>query len=145
MICVYYMKDSKGKKYYGCISKSCAFGRRDRDCVYGSVRELVLSFWNFYFDSKGVKSLITYNNPIDPLSFNGFNTDWLFSSKKVTDFDDKIDSLPPINVLPPEFRESEAYKTGVLPAWKTLSKSENKYWREFKTVKKNNIQKFLKK
>eukprot|EP00392_Amoebophrya_sp_AT5.2_P010096 g10149.t1 len=52
--------------YYGALSKSNFSLIRSRDCVYTSVRELVMSYWDFYFNLKGEKTLIGYNGPFAP-------------------------------------------------------------------------------
>ncbi|CAD7943172.1 unnamed protein product [Amoebophrya sp. A25] len=91
-LCVYSVKvaGSKGRaaqtKFYGALSKSNFSTLRSRDCVYRSVRELVMSYWDFYFNMRGEKALTTYSSKFDPLeSFAGVvgkegRYQWLFGT-----------------------------------------------------------------
>lgn len=55
----------KGKHGWGCISKSNTALLKGRDPVYRDIRELVMSYFDFYFNTKGVKALYAYSNPIN--------------------------------------------------------------------------------
>ena len=64
----------KGPRGWGSISKSNTTLLRGRDPIYSSIRELVMSYFEFYFNTKGKKSLYAYSNPIDLNRFN--NWEW---------------------------------------------------------------------
>ncbi len=63
-------KDDKG---WGSLSKSNTTLLRGRDPIYKSIRELVMSYFEFYFNLKGQKSLYAYSDPIDLNHFNHWN------------------------------------------------------------------------
>lgn len=55
----------KGKHGWGCISKSNTALLKGRDPVYRDIRELVMSYFDFYFNVNRVKALYAYSNPIN--------------------------------------------------------------------------------
>ena len=64
-ICVYreeriHSITKQKKKYYGAISRSFLTVLRSRDCVYESVKQVVMSYWDFYYGSSGEKTLCGY-------------------------------------------------------------------------------------
>lgn len=63
----------KGKHGWGSISKSNTTLLRGRDPIYKSIRELVMSYFEFYFNLRGQKSLYAYSNPINLNNFNQWN------------------------------------------------------------------------
>ena len=52
------------KGLWGSISKSAYAGCRGRDPVYATLRELVMSYFEFYVNKEGIKTLRGYSNPI---------------------------------------------------------------------------------
>lgn len=64
----------KGPKGWGSISKSNTTLLRGRDPIYSSIRELVMSYFEFYFNTEGRKSLYAYSNPINLNRYNAW--DW---------------------------------------------------------------------
>ncbi|CAE8622442.1 unnamed protein product [Polarella glacialis] len=56
-----YQKDG----LWGSVSKSNYTGVRGRDPVYKSVRELVMSYYNFYCNKEGIKTLVAHSAPIN--------------------------------------------------------------------------------
>jgi hypothetical protein len=67
----------KDKKGWGSISKSNTTLLRGRDPIYFTVRELVMSYFEFYFNMKGKKSLYAYSSPINLNHYNHW--DWRFT------------------------------------------------------------------
>jgi hypothetical protein len=63
----------RGPRGWGSLSKSNTTLLRGRDPVYSSVRELVMSYFEFYFNTKGKKSLYAYSNPINLNRYNNWN------------------------------------------------------------------------
>lgn len=61
----------KTKSGWGSISKSNTTLLAGRDPFYRSPRELVMSYFDFYFNTKGKKSLYAYS---DPINLNRFNS-----------------------------------------------------------------------
>ncbi len=60
----------KHKKFWGSIGKSSTTLLMGRSPVYRSVRELVMSYFDFYFDKRGKKSLVSFSRPINLNSYN---------------------------------------------------------------------------
>jgi hypothetical protein len=59
-------------KYWGAVAKSNTSVLRFREPVYASVRELVMSYFDMYFNTKNVKTLRKYSEPIPIENFEKF-------------------------------------------------------------------------
>ncbi|MCL6500895.1 MAG: hypothetical protein K6T16_02585 [Candidatus Pacearchaeota archaeon] len=66
---------------WGAISKSNHATLRYRDAVYRSLRELVMSYFNEYYNGRGQKTLRSYSAPLDLRKFNSI--DWVTSETDV--------------------------------------------------------------
>lgn len=60
----------KGKYGWGSVSKSNTTLLRGRDPVFRNIHELVMSYFEFYFNMQGEKSLYSYSLPIDLNRYN---------------------------------------------------------------------------
>ena len=49
---------------FGAVAKSNTTLLRFREPVYRTIRELVMSYFDFYFNTYGQKSLRSYTNPV---------------------------------------------------------------------------------
>jgi hypothetical protein len=63
----------KTKTGWGSLSKSNTTLLRGRDPIFRNIRELVMSYFEFYFNVKGQKSLYAYSNPINLNNYNHWN------------------------------------------------------------------------
>lgn len=103
---------------WGALGKSNFTLIRARDPVYRSLRELMMSYFDFYFNTKGEKSFVGYSKPF-PLA--GCGKDWLFSEEpvcgKLSDFDDQK-KCPIVPTLPRGFQRKKL----LLPASKAVLK-----------------------
>lgn len=63
----------KQNNLYGAVAKSNTTTLRFREPVYRSVRELVMSYFDFYFNTLGDKSLRSYSNPVNLTKFDKYN------------------------------------------------------------------------
>ena len=70
----------KQKSYWGAIAKSNFTTLKFREPVYKTVRELVMSYFDFYFDIYGKKTLRKYSAPINLASLGN---EWLINPKKI--------------------------------------------------------------
>ena len=61
-----YREDS----HWGAVAKSNFSSLRYREPVYRSLRELVMSYFDFYFNTDGYKSLRSYSLPLDLTIYN---------------------------------------------------------------------------
>lgn len=71
----------KTKHGWGCISKSNTTMLRGRDPVYRDIRELVMSYFDFYFNMEGDKALYAYSMPIDLNKYNQW--EWRTTDKNL--------------------------------------------------------------
>lgn len=69
----------KENNCFGAVAKSNTTLLRFREPVYKSLRELVMSYFEFYFNTLGEKSLRTYSNPVNLSKFDKFN--WMTTDK----------------------------------------------------------------
>jgi hypothetical protein len=69
----------KQNNLYGAVAKSNTTTLRFREPVYRSIRELVMSYFDFYFNTLGDKSLRSYSNPVDLSRFDKDN--WMTTEK----------------------------------------------------------------
>lgn len=60
---------------WGAVAKSNYAGLRYRDPVYRTLRELVLSYFEHYYNPKGEKTLRRYSRPVDLSRFDAI--DWM--------------------------------------------------------------------
>lgn len=63
----------KTKYGWGSLSKSNTALLKGRDPVYRSIRELVMSYFDFYFNVNGEKALYGYSDPINLNRYNSWN------------------------------------------------------------------------
>ncbi len=63
----------KQNNCYGAVAKSNTTVLRFREPVYRTVRELVMSYFDFYFNTLGEKSLRSYSAPVDLSRFDKYN------------------------------------------------------------------------
>lgn len=65
----------KKNNLWGAIAKSNTTVLRFREPVYKTIRELVMSYFDFYFNTQGEKSLRSYSNPVNLSKFD--KDDWM--------------------------------------------------------------------
>jgi hypothetical protein len=76
---------------YGAVAKSNFAGLRAREPIYRSLRELVMSYFEFFFNVHGDKTLRNYTRPINLSSFDHFN--WLWEDTGVDQIERRLLSL----------------------------------------------------
>lgn len=97
---------------WGAISKTNHAVLRYREPVYKDIRELVMSYFHEYSDSKGNKTLREYSNPVDLSIFDNtgneisenkkegfFYTDWMISEEDLWHVHDYLDSVKHFSIL----------------------------------------------
>jgi hypothetical protein len=77
--------------YWGAVAKSNFTTLRYREPVYRSVRELIMSYFDFYFNTKGEKSLRSYSLPLDLTVYD--SRKWETTDEDLEYIGDKIESL----------------------------------------------------
>jgi hypothetical protein len=84
---------------WGAVAKSNFVGLRYREPVYRSLRELVMSYFNDYFNSDGFRSMRSYTRPLDLSRFDALN--WMTSQDGLSGIvDDALDRLPTSPIAP---------------------------------------------
>lgn len=63
----------KQNNHFGAIAKSNTTTLRFREPVYRTIRELVMSYFDFYFNTLGEKSLRSFSVPVNLERFDKFN------------------------------------------------------------------------
>ncbi len=84
----------------GALAKSNYTGLRYRSPVYGSLRELVLSYFEDYFNPSGELTLRSYTRPLD-LRTSRFG-EWRTREDDLDDIGEHMDTLPITVVVSPE-------------------------------------------
>jgi hypothetical protein len=102
----------------GAIAKSNFVGLRYREPVYRSLRELVMSYFDDYFNVNGVRSLRYYTRPLKLGAFD--HLEWLVSDVGADAIERRLLQLRRIPLLSPEMAASLApvdalsYQAGML-------------------------------
>jgi hypothetical protein len=74
----------KHNNCFGAVAKSNTTTLRFREPIYNTLKELILSYFEFYFNTIGEKTLRSYSNPVDLSRFDKLN--WM-------DTDDNLDYI----------------------------------------------------
>ncbi|MDP2915198.1 MAG: hypothetical protein Q8O91_07075 [Candidatus Aminicenantes bacterium] len=74
---------------WGCVAKSNFTVLRFREPVYRSIRELMMSYFDVYFNSIGEKTLRAYSVPFDLIRFD--KNDWMTTEEDVSYIGDALD------------------------------------------------------
>ena len=62
---------------WGAVAKSNFVGLRYREPVYTSLRELVMSYFDQFYNVNGIKTLRTHTRPVDLTQFDNLGWEWL--------------------------------------------------------------------
>ncbi len=76
---------------WGAVGKSNYFGLRFREPIYRTVRELVMSYFELYFNVRGEKTLRSYTGPLNLQSFDKLN--WMVSDEPLEAIADRLDEI----------------------------------------------------
>jgi hypothetical protein len=83
----------------GAVAKSNFVGLRFREPIHRSLRELVLSYFEQYFNAAGEKTLRGYSPVLDLRRFDRY--DWTFRDEPLRYVSDRLDALPHRRLLSP--------------------------------------------
>jgi hypothetical protein len=81
----------KENGFWGAVAKSNFTSLRFREPVYRSLRELIMSYFDFFFNIEGFKSLRSYSLPFNLELFE--NRHWATTDEDLEYIGDKIESL----------------------------------------------------
>ena len=95
------------ERYWGAVAKSNFTSLRYREPVYLSLRELIMSYFDFFFNINGEKSLRSYSLPFDLSVYNERN--WATTDEDLEYIGEKIESIHHYPVATPRMI-SKLYK-----------------------------------
>ena len=106
----------KQEERWGAVAKSNFSGLRFREPVYRSLRELVMSYFEDYFNSAGEKTLRGYTAPLNLSKFDN----WLTDDATMDKIADRLDQIRKFKILTPGMiktlspMDKRAYDAGLL-------------------------------
>jgi hypothetical protein len=84
--------------HWGAVAKSNYSGLRYREPVYRTLRELVMSYFEHYYNLRKEKTLRRYSRPVNLVRFDA--TGWMTAEEDVWQIPDHLCSIPHTPVLP---------------------------------------------
>ena len=88
------------RSFWGAVAKSNYAGLRFREPVYRTLRELVMSYFEHYFNHAGEKTLRTYSRPVNLGRFDG----WAEAEREVWEIPEYLCGIRHTPLLPPGLR-----------------------------------------
>ena len=82
---------------YGAVAKSNTTVLQYREPVYHTLRELVMSYFDFYFNISGEKSLRSYSNPVNLSKFDKQN--WMTTEENLDFIGDYLNEIKHNKIL----------------------------------------------
>ncbi len=89
----------KAKHGWGAIGRSNYSGLRYREPVYRSIRELVMSYFESYFNLRREKTLRAYSRPVNLARFD--RIDWMTTEEDVWDIPNHLVKIPHTKIAGP--------------------------------------------
>jgi hypothetical protein len=90
----------KPTTHWGAVAKSNFSGLRYREPVYRDLRELVMSYFEDYFNARGEKTLTAYRSPIDLKVFD--HLEWMTRDEGLEQLSQEMDRYPIHPVITPK-------------------------------------------
>jgi hypothetical protein len=90
----------KRSGYWGAVAKSNFSGLRFREPIFRTLRELVLSYFEQYFNIEGEKTLRGYSAPLNLAAFDQFH--WTTSDDCMDAIADRLDKIRKFSLLSQE-------------------------------------------
>ncbi len=82
----------KESRHWGAIAKSNYSGLRFREPVYRTLRELVMSYFEHYYNLAGEKTLRTFSRPVNLARFDRIG--WMTAEQDLWEIGDYLTSIP---------------------------------------------------
>lgn len=104
--------------YWGALAKSNFAGLRFREPVYRTLRELVLSYFEAYFNSAGEKTLRGYTVPLNLAAYDKIS--WMTRDDRLDDIGVRLGRLRTVRLLTPRMAaalnrvDERSYQAGML-------------------------------
>jgi len=87
--------------HWGAIAKSNFSGLRYREPVYRSLRELVMSYFDGYFNLRGDRTLRAYSRPVNLARFDRPRPDWMTTEEDLWWIAEHLVEIPHTPLLSP--------------------------------------------
>lgn len=110
----------KNDGHWGAVSKSNFVGLRFREPIYRNLRELVLSYFEQYYNVAYEKTLRSYSLPLDLKVFDKFH--WMTRDESLERIAKRLDKIRKIPILTPSMIsnlslvDERSYQTGLFEA-----------------------------
>lgn len=107
-------------EYWGAVAKSNFVGLRFREPIYRTLRELVLSYFEQYYNAAREKTLRSYTPPLNLKAFDKFN--WMTRDESLERIAKKLDKIRKIPILTPSMTsnlslvDERSYQAGLFEA-----------------------------
>ena len=104
--------------FYGAVAKSNFTGLRFREAVYRNLRELVMSYFEVYFNVQGIKTMRGYTRPINLANYD--KKCWMWKDEGVDFIEHRLKELRLTSVVTPEMAsrfipvDQRSYEAGML-------------------------------
>jgi hypothetical protein len=108
------------EEYWGAVAKSNFVGLRFREPIYRNLRELVLSYFEQYYNVAREKTLRSYTPPLNLMAFDQFN--WMIRDESLERIAKKLDKIRKIPILTPSMTsnlslvDERSYRAGLFEA-----------------------------
>jgi hypothetical protein len=83
--------------HWGAVAKSDYSGLRSREPVYRTIRELVMSYFEHYYNPAGEKTLRAYSRPVSLTRFDRMG--WMTAERDVWEIPNHLCDIPHTKVL----------------------------------------------
>jgi len=83
--------------HWGAVAKSNFVGLRFREPIYRTLRELVMSYFEQFYNVEREKTLRSYSVPLNLKAFDKFN--WMTSDKPLERIGQKLDKIRKVRIL----------------------------------------------
>jgi hypothetical protein len=94
----------KVRGHWGAVATSNFTGCRYREPVYRTLRELVMSYFNIYFNLRGERTLRRYSRPVNLARFDHLN--WMTTEKPIWFIAEYLCDIPHISLLTPAMEKN---------------------------------------
>ncbi len=108
----------KQEGHWGAVSKSNFVGLRFREPVYRTLRELIMSYFEQFYNVEREKTLRGYTLPLNLMAFD--NIGWMIKDEPLDRIAEKLDRMRRVRVLTPRMvkrlspLDTRAYQAGLL-------------------------------
>ena len=87
----------RSNQHWGAVAKSDYAGLRSREPVYRTLRELVMSYFEHYFNPAGEKTLRAYSRPVNLARFDRMG--WMTAERDVWEIPNHLCEIPHTAIL----------------------------------------------